>query len=306
MSAYRSLSTYQATVAHIQENWNAFLQKRNSRLEQQRRHGAAAERVTENIIEDLFTMVLDWRIEDLNNQVEYADLILTSNGLKRLIIEAKRPGALAWNQSAVEIALEQARRYAAEQRVTSIAVSDGVMLYATDIQSSGYRDRVFVSLESSKAPEELWWLSQHGIYRRPENIDSSSPVLLPKAHDTSDQATSIIDEMLLHPKYKIPAHCFAYVGDASKTSTWKLPYRLADGSPDLKRLPKAIQSILSNYRGARVSSIPEKSIPDVLVCLAKMAVNLGRLPFQCGDTAETYRMLEEALIQLDRLDEVKN
>lgn len=294
-------------MARIQANWNAFLQKRNSRLEQQRRHGTAAERVAENIIEDLFTMVLDWRIEDLNNQVEYADLILTSNGLKRLIIEAKRPGALAWNQSAVEIALEQARRYAAEQRVTSIAVSDGVMLYATDIRSSGYRDRVFVSLESSKAPEELWWLSQHGIYRRPETSTRADGLLalLPKHQKIQESASIETDDLLLHPKYKIPAYCFAYVGDASKTSTWKLPYRLADGSPDLKRLPKAIQSILSNYRGAKVSSIPEKSIPDVLVCLAKTAVSLGRLPFQCGDTAEAYRMLEEALIQLDCLDDVK-
>ncbi len=34
--------------------------------------------------------------------------------------------------------------------------------------------------------------------------------------------------------------------------------------PTLRRLPKAIQAILSNYRGAHVTSIPENAIPDVL------------------------------------------
>jgi hypothetical protein len=70
--------------------------------------------------------------------------------------------------------------------------------------------------------------------------------------------------------YKDSLHssCFAYVGDANDFATWKLPYRLAGGSVDLKRLPKAIQCIIGNYRGAQVSGIPEPAIPDVL----------GRLP----------------------------
>lgn len=305
LSNYKSLSTYQATIARIQELWPAFLKKRYSRLEQQRRHGSAAEKVAENILEDLFTEVLDWRLQDMNNQVEYADLVLTNNGIKYLLIEAKRPGALAWNQRAVEQALNQALRYAAEQRVTRIAVSDGLMLYAADIEGTGLKGRLFVSLESPLPPKELWWLSQHGIYRPAETDTGTSLALLPKQSPTNELEQSIQDGALLHPKYKIPAHCFAYVGDARKTSTWKLPYRLTDGSPDLKRLPKAIQAILSNYRGAKVSSVPEKSIPDVLVCLANTAASLGKMPFQGGDTADAYRQLEEALTQLERLDEVK-
>ena len=39
----------------------------------------------------------------------------------------------------------------------------------------------------------------------------------------------------------------------------------------MKRLPKAIEAILSNYRGARVSSVLEKAIPDVLRRLAEAA-----------------------------------
>jgi len=58
--------------------------------------------VAKNILEDLLTTVLDWSVGDLNNQVEYADLVLTRLGIKYLVIEVKRPGALAWNRRAVE------------------------------------------------------------------------------------------------------------------------------------------------------------------------------------------------------------
>ena len=57
---------------------------------------------------------------------------------------------------------------------------------------------------------------------------------------------------LVHPKYKLPAPCFAYVPDASRPAMWKLPYRLVDGAVDPKRLPMAIQAILGNYRGTWV------------------------------------------------------
>ncbi len=43
-----------------------FLEKRLQRLKQQDRHGGiASEKVAENIIEDLFTEVLDWELSDL-------------------------------------------------------------------------------------------------------------------------------------------------------------------------------------------------------------------------------------------------
>lgn len=65
-------------------------------MAQQRRFGTAAEKVAENILEDLFTMALDWHLSEVNNQVGYADLVLTRLGVKHLIVEVKRPGALAW------------------------------------------------------------------------------------------------------------------------------------------------------------------------------------------------------------------
>ena len=271
---------------------------------QQKRHGAAAEKVAENILEDLFTEVLDWSVSDINNQVRYADLLLTSMGIKYLLIEVKRPGSLAWNRRAVEAALDQALRYASEQKVKCVAVSDGVMLYAANIEHGGIKDRVFLSLESPEPPEALWWLSVHGIYRQRDDLKDASLRLLPEAPEEKASPAEESDDALLHPKYKVPARCFAYVGDAGDPRTWKLPYCNHDGSVDAKRLPKAIQAILSNYRGTKVSSIPEEAIPDVLVRLACAAARQGKMPGQSGEAAPVYQQLAEVLEQLGRLGEV--
>jgi hypothetical protein len=114
------LTAYRRCVERIQANWAPFQQKRKERLAQQERYGVAAEKVAENILEDLFTELLDWPVSGLSNQVGYADLVLTNLGAKYLVIEVKRPGALAWNRHAVDKALEQVRRYAAEQKVKLI------------------------------------------------------------------------------------------------------------------------------------------------------------------------------------------
>ena len=298
------LASYRRTVERIHGNWPAFLEKRSKRMKQQERHGVAAERVAENILEDLFTMVLDWSLSDINNQVGYADLLLTRLGIKYLIVEVKRPGALAWNRRAVEAALDQAFRYADEQKVRCVGVSDGLMLYAADIKHGGLEDRVFVSLDAPKPEESLWWLSVHGIYRSRKDREDAALRLLPELEPDKVKLVEGLHETLVHPKYKIPGRCFAYVGHPADPKTWKLPYRLADGRVDLKRLPKAIQSILSNYRGVKVGGIPEKDIPDVLVRLALAASGLGKMPHQSGEVAPVYEQLADVLEQLGRLDEV--
>jgi hypothetical protein len=124
--------------------------------------------------------VLYWALGEINHQVEYADLVLTRQGIKQLVIEAKRPGALAWNRRAVEAALSQARRYADEQRVQRVAVSDGYMLYAADIEHGGLQDRVFIDLGAQDAQEALWWLSVQGMYRPCREAGGAVPRLLPE------------------------------------------------------------------------------------------------------------------------------
>lgn len=280
--------------------WPAFLRQRQQRLAQQDRYGAAAEKVAEGILEDLFTQVLDWPVSALNFQVGYADLLLTSLSVKCLVVEVKRPGALVWNRRAVQAALDQACRYAAEQRVRSVAVSDGELLYAADVVNGGLRDRVAVRLREPQAPTQLWWLSQHGIYRP---VDPA-PAGLPPAEPAPEVPPASDPDGVVHPKYRLPARCFGYVGRADDPRTWKLPYRGADGSVDARRLPKAIGSILTNYRGLKVGGIPDQAVPDVLVRLARAACELGRMPHQCADPGDLYRQLRDALEQFDRLADI--
>jgi hypothetical protein len=300
-----SLASYRHCCDRLTTAWPGFLAKRQERLAQQRRFGAAAEKVAENILEDLFTMVLDWRLSEVNNQVGYADMVLTRLGVKHLIVEVKRPGALSWNERAVGLALAQAHRYAAEQKVHTVAVSDGDMLYAHDLIPGGYRDRLFVRLDETQPPADLWWLSTDGIYRSRADVEGESGRLLPPATGNEPLVPDDSRHALLHPKYFLPARCFAYVGDAADPKTWHLPYLLADGTPDLARLPKAIQAILSNYRGAHVSSVPEEAIPEVLVTLARTAHSLGKLPITAGlGAARSYVQLQQALEQLGRVTDV--
>lgn len=261
----------------------------------------SVERVAEDILRDLFSDVLDWPLEDVVVQVGRADLTLSSLGVKHVVVEVKRPGSLRWDRRGVAAALDQARRYADEQRVKAVAVSDGDMLYAADLVGGGFRDRVFVDLASSQPPAALWWVSLHGIYRPCPPLEPAAR--LPDARSAVDGQAAVDDIELLHGKYHIPARCFAYVGAAGDPKTWKLPYLLADGQPDSARLPGALGSILRDYRGRKVS-LPRAAIPDVLVRLGRAAKQLGKLPCQNDATSPTYRDAHDALAQFERLGDV--
>ena len=116
----------------------------------------------------------------------------------------------------------------------------------------------------------------HGIYRLRPDL----PVDLGALSNRNGGPSSGVDIFAaaeLHPKNKVAMQSFGYVGAANDTHTWKLPYLLADGiTPDAKRLPTAIQCILSNYRGA-VVDIREADVGDVLVRLGTAAV-LRKMP----------------------------
>ncbi|HET9099481.1 MAG TPA: hypothetical protein VFN62_03745, partial [Acidobacteriaceae bacterium] len=157
-----------------------------------------------------------------------------------------------------------------------------------------------VSLCETEPPCDLWWLSVQGIWRSVDAGEAARLRLLPEESIQPQSSAEVPgdSQVLLHPKYRLPAPCFAYVGDYAKPCTWKLPYLLADGTVDAKRLPKAVQCILSNYRGAKVSGIPEPSIPAVLDRLARAARHAGHMPPQACNPAPIYRQLSEALEQL--------
>jgi hypothetical protein len=299
--AYRQLASYRHCIAQIENAWPRFAARRRQRL-RQGLFDAPVEKVAENIVEDLVTTVLDWSLDDVNLQIDRADVVLSDNGYKRLVLEVKRPGSLIWHRRAIQAALDQAMGYASVQNVGAVAVSDGDMLYAADVVvGGGMSDRALVALDTDTPPADLWWVSVHGIYRPCPAV--SSDLAWPAARGAIAVQPAPADGLRDH-KYHLPAHCFAYVGDPGNVHTWKLPYLLETGSPDARRLPKAIQSLFSNYRGAQVKAIQREAVPDVLVRLATAAATLRKLPCQCADPSPAYVQAHNALQQFGRLTDV--
>lgn len=276
------LAHQQRCVERIRTRWPAFLQTRKAHLRSHSVGQAPTEKVAENILCDLFTQVLDWTTEQARLQENLIDLTLTRLGVKYLIIEAKRPGSLD-GPGSIGRAVKQARGYAEKYKVDKIAVSDGCILEAYDLAGPRLELRVRTHLSEAEPPKSLWWLSTRGICRTPE-VQLAAP---PGPAD---------DDSLLHPKYQLPVGCFAYVGDPQRTSTWKLPYLEADGTVNSKRLPKAIQSVLQDYRGEQVR-LPEEAVPDVLARLADAAALQGRMPDQDPTPAPIYLTLRDVLRQ---------
>ncbi len=271
-------------VARIRERWAEFGRARGRHLAAHGTERVPSEKVAENILCDLFTTVLDWTTDQVRLQEDRVDMLLARQGVAYLVIEAKRPGSLD-GPGSVAAALRQAHGYARERKVDKIAVSDGCVLEAYDLVPTGLRPRVKAHLSDAEPPEALWWLSTRGIYRAP---DAPGPAVAPPA-----------DESLLHPKYALPARCFAFVGEVDRPATWKLPYLRVDGGVDERRLPMAIQAVLRDYRGAHMS-LPDERVPDVLVRLAEAAVRAGRMPHQDPTPAQAYLALRHALLQNGR------
>lgn len=90
-------------------------------------------------------------------------------------------------------------------------------------------------------PANLFYFTHFGLFRCPKEEQRTIP------YDAEE------DEELYKTHHGEPLHysCFAHVGDLRSKSTWKLPYREADGSIDEKRLGHAVNYLLSpgGYRG---------------------------------------------------------
>lgn len=290
------LASYQHWTTRVETAWPRFQARRLEHLAEGRRYGGAPEKVAEDIVADLLTDVLGWAVSDINHQVKHCDILVTQLGVRRLVVETKRPGLLA-TQRAVDAAFLQARGYAETLRVDTVGVSDGGRLLAQDLRSGGASCvRVDAAELSISEPDpNLWWLSPDGIYRAPEPLAHPTGWAPP---DGDEGGPPVTVPGQLHPKYHLPVTCFAYVGSVGDPHTWHLPYLDADGMIDHRRLPKAIQAVLSNYRGARVTSLPEEAIPFVLQRLAAAARRAGKMPPECLDPAPAYIQLSHALLQI--------
>lgn len=300
MGSYRDLAGYRKYVERALQTWPSFQQQRVSMLAANDRFGKVAEKAAENIVGALLTTVLGWEERDLNWQLGHADLVVTHNFTKYLVVEAKRPGSLS-NKTSIDSALAQASRYAYEQHVRQVAVCDGLLFFGADMVDGGWRPRVLIDLSAEAAPADaLWWVSLDGIHRPCESpVDVSVLDSLGRTSHEVAPPPAAGEGVLLHPKYQIPSQCFAYVGDPGDASTWKLPYLLADGSVDLRRLPKAIQALASNYRGAKVGGIPDGAMPQVFRRLAAAAAAAGKMPTPGVSVATAYQMLADILRQIE-------
>ena len=285
----------------INNNWPLFLSKRNDFLVQKERYGNASEKVTENILHILFTEVLDWNVRDINYQIEFADIEITKLGIKRIIIEAKRPGRISWNEFQIEKHINQALGYASKQKVSTIAISDGSKLYVLNVEGGSTTPRIFISLDDNIPHPDLYYVSVNGIDKK-KNIDIRFKDN--KKENLIKDTEKEINNELLNTQYKLPARCFAYIGDPNKPSTWKLPYLLEDGSVNVKRLPGAVGCVVTNFRGLQVKTIPEKDIPNILLKLAKAAKSAGKLDPKNPKMADCYRQLYNAVVQLGYLDRI--
>lgn len=300
------LSQYNKFVKHAEAAWPEFQERRNNRLIQAGRNDGASEKVAENILEDFFTIALDWNLSDINYQLHYADMVLTRSGINRIIIEAKRPDSLDFERASLDRAIEQARRYADEQRIKTIAVSDGVIFYAADIINGGLKPRARFKLDIPAFCLNSWWVSREGVDRDSKNLVSETFTQTGSVANREDSYTEdeSAEPVLLHAKYNIPAICFAYAPDATNPNTWKLPcWEVYGKKVDEKRLPGAIRSVVSNYRGAH-ASIPEEAVPDVLVRLGKAAAMINKLPSQDPNPKKSFQQLRDVLYQIGRLGEV--
>jgi hypothetical protein len=202
---YQQLASYRRCVGRIETAWPAFAARRRQRL-RQGLFDAPVEKVAENIVEDLFTTVLDWSLDGINLQVGRADVVLSELGIKRLVLEVKRPGSLIWRRHAVQTALDQALGYAAEQKVGAVAVSDGGMLYAADVRAGGgINDRILVALDTDVPPTDLWWVSVHGIYRPCPVVTSG--LAWPAAH-AAIGVPAVPANGLRDHRYHLPSRCF--------------------------------------------------------------------------------------------------
>lgn len=92
--------------------------------------------------------MLDWPTSAVKYQIDDADMLLTSLGVKYAVIEAKRPSTFDHNSRAVAAALDQAWGYAERQQERCVIASDTMLLDALGVVAGGLLPRLRVRLST--------------------------------------------------------------------------------------------------------------------------------------------------------------
>jgi hypothetical protein len=135
-------------------------------LARQAARRVAGTRIVTTILRDLFTTTLDWPRSNIHARLECSsDLVLSFKRMPYLIVEARPPHSFRWDIPVVLTALDRLRSYADEHAIKCIGISDGIRLYAAELNGDVLQPRLYVSLVSDVPPAPLWWVSLSGIHR---------------------------------------------------------------------------------------------------------------------------------------------
>ncbi|MFB6079581.1 MAG: hypothetical protein ABEJ81_01065 [Haloferacaceae archaeon] len=232
-----------------------------------RHHGQTLQEAdVEQMFERLAGDVLGYGPDRIGRQQDYADRTLHGQGMKLAVVEIKSYGAFE-RRTELDDALVQAARYADRHRTPNLVAFDGVDLVLALRRRD--RDDVAVMLreeidpDADAASENLFYFNHFGLFR------------YPKEEQTVIEYDATEDDELhrTHHGEQLHYDCYAHVGDLTRKSTWKLPYRTPDGTVDENRIGHAVNYLLSpgGYRGNTADELEGFDEGDRLLAALKLA-----------------------------------
>ncbi len=206
----------------------------------------------------------------------------TGNGRERCVLAISSPGGIPVRQTGRCHAMQAAAQRARVLGIGHAGVCDGGLLYLEDDDGGPRRARLRVWLGQTSAPGELWWATPMGL-TQPVTPMQAALVFTPagpavgSAVADGSGGVGLKAGAQLHPRLQLPAACFAFVGDPMRPTTWKLPYRRADGRADLRRLIAAAHHAAASLATPIRGGVPYGELPVVIHRLADAARELGQL-----------------------------
>ncbi len=277
----------------LRQKWPQFSDFRSATHRHLINGRSLSERDVEAVFESILLGPLGYSPAQLDRQPDFADYVLLSRDLKIAIVEIKGWEAFHIPDNQRK-ALEQAAGYASRHRCKNIMAFDGKTMALAECGQDAINILFEVLVDTADPADELFYFTEYGLSKLPgQCISSFSYTPAPQPN-----------EFKKHHGIDLHYSCFAYIGDLRDKSTWKMPYRNADGSVDTGRIDKAVNFLLSpgGYRGATVSdrSVPEAASVDVAKKLARGYREIGKLDDQhCKPAARLKEYLEQKGVRLD-------
>ena len=251
-----------AARERIREEWSKFREFRAGTYRHLLNGRTLSERDVEAVFESLVTGPLGYSPAQIDRQPDFADYVLLSRDQKLAIVEAKGWEAFRTDGS-LRGALSQAAAYADRHRVKCLFAFDGQVIALAIRQDKNIVVIVELKVDGQDPPDDLFFFTEYGLSKVP-----NQPL-----YSFCSESCPSPNEYKTHHGASLHYTCFAYLGDLRDKATWKMPYRNADMSVDIRRIDKAVNYLLSpgGYRGATATdrSVPEAASVDVAKKLAR-------------------------------------